>query len=59
MASFPAGEKVDWDWTLMIMTPDWITQKKFNEAVAIVKEAKNPPAIDKLQLQTLAEGTCV
>ena len=59
MVSFAAGEKDDWDWTLMIMTPDWITQRKFNEAVAIVKEAKNPTAIDKLQLQTLTEGTCV
>jgi len=59
MASFTQGRKDDWDWTLMIMTPDWITRNQYCEAIDIVRSAKKLPAIEKLRFESLAEGKCV
>lgn len=52
-------DKSQWLWTLMIMTPEWITAELFDQAVATVR-AKNAPAqLDKVRLETLDEGTCI
>lgn len=59
MTSFAQRRKDDWDWTLMIMTPDWITRHQYDEATDTVRSVKNPAAIDKLRFETLAEGKCV
>jgi hypothetical protein len=48
-----------WQWTMMIMTPDWITQEQFEEAAAEVKRKKNPAALDKVRLETFHEGLSV
>ena len=48
-------DKSRWDWTAMILTPDWITDDQFARARA----AATAPAIDRLRLETLVEGTCV
>jgi hypothetical protein len=54
-----ARDKSRWDWTVMIMVPDWITREMYDEAVAKAA-AKDPPAgLDGLRLETLREGTCV
>lgn len=54
-----ARDKSQWDWTLMIMQPDWITQDMFQAVKAKLSE-KNPPAsLDKVRLETLDEGLCV
>ena len=58
MSSFTSGDKDAWKWTMMIMTPDWISAEIFAEALESVK-AKNLPALDKLRLEPLTEGTCV
>jgi len=59
MASFTtARDKSRWDWTLMLMVPDWITREMFGTAVATVA-AKNPPvSLDRVRLETLDEGRC-
>ncbi|MEN8171359.1 MAG: GyrI-like domain-containing protein [Chloroflexota bacterium] len=59
MNTFLTREKSAWDWTMMIMTPDWITTKIFNDAVAAVRKAKNPAALDKIRLETFHEGLSV
>lgn len=60
MASFTSvRDKSQWDWTGMIMTPDWITGEHFEAAVAEVRRKGSPTALDKVRLQTLHEGTCV
>lgn len=38
-----ARDKSQWDFTLMIMQPDWITEEMFAQAVEKVTQ-KNPPA---------------
>src|SRR3954452_16761324 len=56
MTSFRTDrDKSRWDWTAMILTPDWIT----GDQVARATAAATTPAIDRLRLQTLDEGTCV
>ena len=51
-----ADDKSRWDWTAMIMTPTWITQNLFDDAVSQVRAVKNPAALDLLRLNTYAEG---
>jgi len=53
-----ALDKSTWDWTLLMMVPDWITADAFEAARDVVR-AKVGPAIDRLRLETLDEGRCV
>lgn len=60
MAAFSSDrDKSQWDWTLMIMTPDWINLELFTDAVAQVRKAKNPVALDKIRLESYNEGLSV
>jgi hypothetical protein len=54
-----ARDKSSWDWTAMIMTPDWVTEHMFGAAVAAVGAKDRPGSLAKVRLETLAEGTCV
>ncbi|MEU1965935.1 GyrI-like domain-containing protein [Micromonospora sediminicola] len=60
MASFTtARQKSQWNWTLMLMVPDWIAPQMVTDAVEQAG-AKNPPArLDDVRLETLSEGRCV
>lgn len=60
MSSFTTDrDKSKWDFTLMIMQPDWITKEMFEQAVQKVKE-KNPPAkLNQIRFEMLDEGKCV
>ncbi|WP_127476661.1 GyrI-like domain-containing protein [Microbacterium sulfonylureivorans] len=49
-------DKSRWDWTAMILVPDWTTDEEFDRARAAAADA---PAIDRLRLETLDEGRCV
>lgn len=57
--SFAAREKDKWDWTVMLMTPDWITRSNFELALEDVTKKKNPPSIGLVRLEQLNEGLCV
>jgi hypothetical protein len=52
-------DKSQWDWTAMIMMPDWITPAMFEVAVATVGRRSPPASLDKVRLETLHEGLCV
>lgn len=60
MESFTsARDKSRWDWTMMLMVPDWVDRAMFLAAVGKVG-AKNPPSgLDSVRFEPLAEGTCV
>ena len=60
MAAFTTErDKSRWEWTLLLMVPDWITRELFGEVVELVG-AKNPPSkLGELRLEALAEGLCV
>jgi hypothetical protein len=50
MESFTSSrDKSRWDWTLMIMVPDWIDQAMFADAAEH----------SRVRLETLSEGRCV
>jgi hypothetical protein len=56
MAAFITREKSEWDWTMMIMTPEWINTDTFDEAVDQVRKAKNPTSLDLVRLEFYHEG---
>ncbi len=59
METFITRDKSQWDWTMMIMTPDWISAEIFTDAVGQVRKAKNPAAINKVRLERYHEGLSV
>jgi hypothetical protein len=60
MDSFTAArDKSRWDWTLMIMQPDWIDQSMFAAAVEQVRAKGGPARLDDIRLESLSEGRCV
>ena len=52
-------DKSAWDWTMMIMQPEWITAEMFEQAREIVRRQKVLPALSKLRLETYHEGLSV
>jgi len=56
METYLTREKSAWDWTMMIMTPDWITAEIFADVVEQVRKVKDPAALDKVQLERYHEG---
>lgn len=54
-----ARDKSQWDFTLMIMQPDWITHAMFEAAVQKVAEKGAPASLSNVRLATLNEGKCV
>lgn len=54
-----ARDKSRWHWTLMLMIPEWIESELVNASVDQVAKKGAPPALDKVRLETLSEGTCV
>ena len=54
-----ARDKSRWQWTAMIMVPDWLGRDEFDAAMAEVAAKKRPAGLDKVRLETLEEGRCV
>lgn len=60
MASFTsARDKSRWDWTLMVMVPEWIESDLVTLATAQVAATNAPARLDDIRLESLAEGRCV
>jgi hypothetical protein len=56
--SFVARRKDEWDWTMMIMMPDFVDEASFQQARG--RAAKKLGAIsESLRLETLEEGLCL
>ena len=53
-------DKSRWDWTAMILVPEWTTQPMLKAAMVSVGDKKDPPAsLQRVRLERLEEGTCV
>ena len=60
MESFTsARDPSRWQWTMMDMVPDWITQDHLVAAVDTVHRKGTAPALDRLRLERLDEGLSV
>jgi hypothetical protein len=53
-----ARDKSRWDWTLMIMVPNWTDEAVFAAAVDRVGAGKAPARLGDVRLDTLSEGRC-
>lgn len=49
----------DWNWRLMIRTPDFVGEEDLKRAVDTLVAKGKPLEVAKVRLQTLDEGTCV
>lgn len=60
MANFTTRrDKTTWQWTMMIMTPDWITQGMVTAAGEAAADKKALPALDQLRFEAYTEGLAV
>lgn len=60
MSSFTvARDKSRWDWTLMLMVPEWIDRRLYAACLAKVAAKNRPTRLDDVRLETLSEGRCV
>jgi hypothetical protein len=54
-----ARDKAQWDWTLMIMVPDWIDPAMVTTAIEQAGARNRPARLDEIRLETRSEGRCV
>lgn len=60
MTSFTsARDKSQWCWTAMIMTPDWLTEQMFADAVSAAAAKQRGVRLEDVRLESLEEGLCV
>ena len=59
MEEFTTEDKSAWDWTMMIMQPEWITQEMFEETLKQAEQKKGLPALPRLRLEAYHEGLAV
>lgn len=57
-AAFLARRKDEWEWTMMISRPDWITADMVRNAVESAAEKRRTAALADLRMLTLIEGSC-
>lgn len=58
MSAFTAGDKASWQWTMMILQPDFVEESLIMDSIDRVREKKSLPAIDALRLEAFTEGRC-
>lgn len=56
---FTARRKGEWQWTMMIHQPEWITQDMVDAANTASAEKKPNPALSLLRFETYTEGRAV
>lgn len=60
MTSFTsARDKSQWDWTMMILQPEWLGPDEFAAARAQLTAKGAPQRLDEVRWGTLREGRCV
>lgn len=52
-------DKSRWDWTLLIMVPEWIDRGMFTAAVERVAAKNGAARLEDVRLEPLSEGRCV
>ena len=55
-ATFEAGEKAGWAWTLMVMQPDSVTRETYEHSCEEAARKKSLEAIGRMRLERYAEG---
>jgi hypothetical protein len=58
LSSFVTGERSKWQWTMMIMQPDFVDTAVIEAAMEEVRRKKALAAVDQLRLESFTEGPC-
>lgn len=58
MSAFLSGDRARWQWTMMIMQPDFVDEATLESAIAQVRKKKDLPALAKLRIEDFSEGRC-
>ena len=59
MSAFTGNRhKSQWDWTLMLLVPDWLDHDDVEHARAAA-ERNRPPVLDLVRFEALEEGRCI
>ncbi len=56
MADFSPDNKDAWQWTVMIMQPEFISKELVQEAIVSVRNKKGDLALDRLRFENFSEG---
>jgi hypothetical protein len=56
---FDINKPDNWHWQAMILQPEHITPAMFAEGVARLRKKKPSPCVERLRLETFAEGLCM
>ncbi len=59
MNEFSMDRKDEWEWTMMIMQPEWVTRNMVDGVIVDVAQKKDLPALEKLRLKIYHEGLSV
>jgi hypothetical protein len=51
--------KAQWQWKLLIRTPDFVRESEVRDAVAVLLKRGKTPTVREVQLESLTEGLCV
>jgi hypothetical protein len=55
-AVFTNADKAKYQWTMMIMQPDWITQARFSRAIDSIPVRKQLPGLSEARFEPYKEG---
>jgi hypothetical protein len=50
------ADRNKWQWTVMMMQPDFITRRDFDNAIAAAKKKKDNPALINVRFESFTEG---
>lgn len=56
MTDFVTGNMDNWQWTLMLMQPDWVSEEMIAEARAIANKKNPPKLLTKVRFESYEEG---
>ena len=59
MSEFSMQRKDEWEWTMMIMQPEWVTRNMVDVVLADVAQKKDLPTLAKLRFEVYHEGPSV
>ena len=55
----PMPDKEQWNWQMMIRTPDFVKEQDLQDAVAVLQKRGKGTGADRVHLEAIEEGLCV
>jgi hypothetical protein len=56
MSDFVTGKRDNWQWTLMIMQPEWVTAATVAAGIEVAGQKKDLPSLPLLRFESYSEG---